>query len=142
VDAYRAKKAEFARTPEQRETRRLYMQKWREANREKHNAYARQSHHKHKHKHIERNWNGHLKRLYGVTAADHAALLIKQNGRCAICGTDKPGAVAKRFHLDHCHETKKVRGLLCVACNTSLGVLEKWYPKHRAQVVVYLGRVP
>lgn len=34
---------------------------------------------------------------------------------CAICG-DK-----KKLSVDHCHETKKIRSLLCIKCNTMLG---------------------
>lgn len=40
---------------------------------------------------------------------------------CSICGrTDWPGRHA-RPHVDHCHATGKVRGILCSECNTGLG---------------------
>lgn len=35
---------------------------------------------------------------------------------CQICGETN-----RRFHVDHCHKTLKVRGLLCENCNRSLG---------------------
>ena len=57
---------------------------------------------------------------YGLTLNDYYNILKKQNNKCAICETDKPGGQG-RFHLDHCHKTNKVRGLLCHRCNTSLG---------------------
>lgn len=44
----------------------------------------------------------------------------KQNSRCAICG--RRFEFAGKPHLDHCHRTKKVRGLLCSACNKGLGL--------------------
>ena len=45
----------------------------------------------------------------------------KQQGRCAICGTDEPGSKFKHFHVDHDHVTGQVRALLCSDCNTGLG---------------------
>ena len=42
LEAYRARKRAYVRTPEQREHRRLYGLKWREKNRESYNAYCRE----------------------------------------------------------------------------------------------------
>lgn len=65
-----------------------------------------------------------LKYRYGLTEADYALLLEKQNGQCAICRRDSPGGRwGKVFHVDHCHKTRKVRGLLCHKCNSLLGHL-------------------
>ena len=61
------------------------------------------------------------KREYGITIEDYDEMLEAQGGRCAICRTDKPGGSGKRFAVDHCHESKKVRGILCQSCNTALG---------------------
>jgi hypothetical protein len=57
--------------------------------------------------------------------------LAEQGGKCAICGTDNPGlngkrreggnVASRRFMLDHCHRTGKVRGLLCSKCNLGIG---------------------
>lgn len=55
--------------------------------------------------------------LYGLTRAAWSAMLVEQDGLCAIC-YDRP-AVA----VDHDHETGQVRGLLCKGCNVALGVL-------------------
>ena len=49
-------------------------------------------------------------------------MLTAQSGGCAICGR-KPEQ-QKRYqtlHVDHCHETGKVRGLLCDQHNLLLG---------------------
>jgi hypothetical protein len=52
-------------------------------------------------------------RKYGLTVEQLREVLAP--GRCAICGrTD-------RLHVDHCHETGQVRGLLCDSCNAGLG---------------------
>jgi hypothetical protein len=61
-----------------------------------------------------------LKRLYGITLNDYLEILEAQNGRCAICGTDVPGGKGA-FHVDHCHTSNKVRGLLCHHCNVGIG---------------------
>jgi Recombination endonuclease VII len=71
----------------------------------------------------------HLKRKYGLTIRQYDDLLHAQKGRCAICGTDKPGHY-RRFVVDHCHESGGVRGLLCERCNTGLG-----YYNHEPQLL-------
>lgn len=63
-----------------------------------------------------------LKRLFGLTIAQYDEMLASQDGRCAICGTDKPGGKGA-FHVDHDHKTGQVRGLLCSPCNTGIGQL-------------------
>jgi hypothetical protein len=64
----------------------------------------------------------HLKRNYGLTEDDYTGLLLKQDGACAICRTKKPGNKrCKYFFVDHCHDSGKVRGLLCYECNSALG---------------------
>lgn len=61
-------------------------------------------------------------RKYGLTMADFNVLLEKQGGVCAIC-KGQPNGPGARFHVDHCHNSKKVRGLLCGKCNTAIGLL-------------------
>lgn len=63
---------------------------------------------------------------YGLTMAEYDLLLESQGHVCAICrspesGRNKAGKVM-RWHVDHCHETGLVRGLLCSKCNTGLGL--------------------
>jgi hypothetical protein len=60
-------------------------------------------------------------------------VLIKQNGRCAICSSETSGGHGLRgktsFHVDHDHSccpqnrycVKCIRGLLCDCCNKLLG---------------------
>ncbi len=61
-----------------------------------------------------------LQRLFGITSKDYSKLLEKQNGKCKICRTKTPKGRG-RFHVDHCHVTDKIRGLLCSKCNHGLG---------------------
>lgn len=79
---------------------------------------------------IYRATNGHLtlrryrKRLYGLSHEDYLQMLTKQNNKCAICCTPIYEQTKDRqhvSHVDHCHITGKVRGLLCRPCNFGLG---------------------
>ncbi|MXQ67787.1 hypothetical protein GQ466_27585 [Actinomadura rayongensis] len=54
---------------------------------------------------------------WGLDAADIEDLVTIQQGGCAIC-VDRPAE-----HVDHCHETGAVRGMLCGGCNTGMGQL-------------------
>lgn len=65
-----------------------------------------------------------LKLQFGMTQEDYDKLLIKQGGVCAIC--KGPQNIKNRYNLcvDHCHETKAVRGLLCNDCNIGLGMFK------------------
>ncbi len=68
----------------------------------------------------ERQRAANLLKNFGITPADFDHLLDEQGGLCAICRSDTPGGRG-RFHVDHCHLTNKIRGLLCTRCNTGLG---------------------
>jgi hypothetical protein len=57
----------------------------------------------------------HLKRQYGITEAERAELIVSQGGVCCIC------LAAPAAHVDHCHNTGRVRGVLCFSCNAALG---------------------
>jgi len=59
------------------------------------------------------------KNTYGVKHHQKQALLIKQNGCCAIC--EKPLEEGRKTHQDHCHKTGILRGVLCNNCNVGLG---------------------
>ena len=62
---------------------------------------------------------GMLRRHYGLTHASYATLVNAQWGLCAICFM-APGK-AHPLHVDHDHQTGRIRGLLCSRCNTALG---------------------
>lgn len=61
------------------------------------------------------------KSVYGPDA-DVGALLEKQGGGCGICGDTEP-TTKRPWHIDHDHETGKVRGVLCHHCNVGIGNL-------------------
>ena len=63
-------------------------------------------------------FNNHLKQRYGIDVDYYLDMLSKQNGLCKICGGLSN---RKRLSVDHCHETGRVRGLLCERCNSFIG---------------------
>lgn len=61
-------------------------------------------------------------RRHGLTHQQYDAMLTMQGGVCAICRSAWKGWNGKQGpHIDHCHDTGRVRGLLCGDCNTALG---------------------
>ena len=63
-----------------------------------------------------------LKYRFGITLDQYYQLLLSQDNACAICKTkENSSSRGHKFHVDHCHTTSKVRGLLCNNCNVSLG---------------------
>ncbi|MGY1844752.1 endonuclease VII domain-containing protein [Modestobacter sp. SYSU DS0875] len=62
--------------------------------------------------------DAYWKRQYGMTRAEVAALRAGQGDACAICSASAPE------HLDHDHQTGRVRALLCQRCNQGLGLLQ------------------
>ncbi len=66
--------------------------------------------------------NATLRKKYGITLEQYNNMLQQQDNACAVC---KETPVKQRLHVDHNHTTGKVRGLLCQACNTSIGKLKE-----------------
>ena len=59
-------------------------------------------------------------RKFGITPDEYNEMLENQNYVCAICKQKcKSG---RNLAVDHCHDTGKIRGLLCICCNRGLGV--------------------
>ena len=59
-----------------------------------------------------------LKSQYGLTPDELENMKKAQNYGCLLCGKKKT------LNVDHSHSTGKVRGLLCISCNTSIGKFE------------------
>jgi hypothetical protein len=70
-----------------------------------------------------RSANNHLRVRYGLSIEEFEQLLVEQDGQCALCRTTSPGGRWNSFHVDHCHDTGRIRGLLCHGCNAALGQL-------------------
>ena len=67
----------------------------------------------------------HLWKKQGIeiTYEQYLQLFLDQKGSCAICKTSV-NQFNKGMCVDHCHETGKIRGLLCTDCNRGIGSLK------------------
>jgi len=74
-----------------------------------------------------------LKHRYGITEDDYYKMVEDQQCKCKICG-NKP---QKPLYVDHCHATKKIRGLLCHQCNVALGHMND-DPRRLEKAISYL----
>jgi hypothetical protein len=63
-----------------------------------------------------------LKTEFNITVEQYEKMLQDQDNSCAICKRTEPTGYG--WHVDHCHSTLKVRGLLCSKCNQGLGLFE------------------
>lgn len=59
-------------------------------------------------------WSKRAAAIYGITPDEYRALTSRP---CVICGED-----AQRMVLDHDHANGKIRGGLCINCNSGLGM--------------------
>ena len=84
----------------------------------------------------QRRWSN-----YRITPEQFNALLVKQDGKCAICSMifKQDGKKNEVAVVDHCHTTDKIRGLLCLTCNNGIGLL-KDNPTTIRNAVVYIER--
>ncbi len=95
----------------------------------------------------------------GLSVETYLAKLKHQDNRCALCRNYETAIInnqVKRLAVDHCHETKKVRGLLCQRCNLLLGYvgdnwlvldnaeeyLAYWHSKHGSSKVQAIQESP
>ena len=80
----------------------------------------------------EKGRDKNLRYNYGITLDEYNNILNNQNGKCATCGTTKPGGrksgrggKIEVFFVDHNHKTGEVRGLLCNICNRTIGYVNE-----------------
>lgn len=74
--------------------------------------------------HPERVKDNALKYHYVITLEKYNEMFEKQGGMCGICGRHQ-SELKTSLHVDHDHQTGKIRGLLCTNCNTALGLLKE-----------------
>lgn len=79
------------------------------------------------------------RKQYGLSREQFEALLLDQQHKCASCG--KQFESSKKYlgpHVDHCHKTGVVRGLLCHNCNIAEGFLGSL--KNARALVAYMEK--
>jgi hypothetical protein len=96
--------------------------------RETHPEERKSAQARYREKYPDRLRNAYLKKQYGITVEQYEEMLAAQGGACAICGRTEDGihprtGKPRRLAVDHCHDTGRVRGLLCLACNSAIGLL-------------------
>lgn len=143
VDFHRSRNTPTGRYPQCRRCRASQRRDERAANPEAERARSREQYVRHRESRLARNRRyylanpersfeyaraRHLRRAYGLTVEDYAALMAAQQGGCASCGqpeteVDPRVNRVRQLAVDHCHETGEIRGLLCRKCNTALGLL-------------------
>ena len=69
----------------------------------------------------ERHRRGNI-RKYGISEQEYLKMFEQQKGLCYICKNPSPRI---RLHIDHDHESKKIRKLLCENCNRGLGMFKE-----------------
>ena len=136
----------------------LYVQEWRNRNKDKVAKYRKKYYLKNKKeiylrrkekelenperiKILRKKWNRtHLLKRYGLTSYDYQKLFNSQNAQCAICSILINRDTAK---IDHSHKTGKVRGLLCSRCNVALGHIEKSFNDNGllSKAIAYCGNI-
>ena len=62
-----------------------------------------------------------IKKEYGMSQSDVLQMLAAQNFQCVICSIN----IQAGYHVDHCHSTGTVRGLLCQKCNQAIGLVKE-----------------
>jgi len=67
------------------------------------------------------NTENYYKIYYGITKEEFIRKLSKQDNKCAICNIEIGEESQLKANLDHCHLTKKIRGVLCRYCNIGIG---------------------
>jgi hypothetical protein len=83
--------------------------------------------------------NSHLIKKFGITLAESERLLAEQGGVCAICRGPISDVRGYSPHVDHDHVSGKVRGILCMPCNSGLGAFRD-DPNRLLAAIEYLKR--
>lgn len=87
------------------------------------------------------NRDRYLKTRFGITVEDYESILLKQDGKCAICRRPPNEGRRNSFVLcvDHCHHSNRIRGLLCFRCNVAIGLLSD-DPEMLKRTMAYLQK--
>lgn len=136
----------MAKTPEQRRAdNAAYMRRQRAEHPEKYKAKSQEFIARH-HERIKAERNARYAKnkaniragRYGTVKELIDALLVLQGGCCAVCEKELAPWPSGATHIDHCHDTDVVRGLLCRSCNMKEG----WVRRYGERLSAYLAKPP
>lgn len=68
--------------------------------------------------------DSYLRTTYNISLNDYNDMLNRQDGKCLICIRELADG-GHTTHVDHCHSSGEVRGLLCTNCNRGLGYFKE-----------------
>lgn len=123
-------------TPEGREKENQYQREYRARNWKKQAEYQARYNEKNRDKRLQSYKNSSFKKRYGITTEERDELFSSQGFACRACGTTALRS-KKYWHVDHCHTTGKVRGILCPNCNIALGQVNDSV-EHLQKLITYL----
>lgn len=83
----------------------------------KHYCLACESRHR-KARYLTQGIYGNVRINYNLGREEYDALMAAADGKCNICGGSNPDG--RRLHVEHCHATGIVRGIVCTRCNTGI----------------------
>jgi len=142
--AYRAKNKdrikayEKAYNEENKEAKRVYNKAYRAKNKDRIKAYLKAYNEENKEAKQAYDKAYHVLRKHGITLEEKERMKQEQENKCKICHQDFLADVEP--HVDHCHTTGEIRGLLCQGCNIGLGQF-KDNPVALAKAIEYLKEV-
>lgn len=114
------KESDLEHADKMREYHKNYSSEYRKTEKRKNYEAAYRKANSAKRKVQMRKWR--LMKVFGLSSEEFDVMLVNQCGVCAICKTSEPTG-AGTWHIDHCHSTGKIRGLLCSKCNHVLGLV-------------------
>ena len=120
--------------------RKQYMKKWKEDNAETIKRWQQDYYQRPETKKIQKDYyqknKQHIKQRrkiksreeilkeHNITAKQYQEFLNNQNNKCAICGINFSDIKPTSIHIDHDHNTNKIRGILCLNCNIAIGLFK------------------
>lgn len=88
---------------------------WRARNRERARATRAAWAENNRDKRLEHSKAAAWKYRYGLNRTEYKQFFVDHGSKCAICSTEK------NLVIDHCHESGRLRGVLCRKCNLAIG---------------------
>lgn len=115
---------------ERKESFKIYQKQWYKENK---NNVIEKSKTRHKNLAFSKRKSYTIKHKYNITIEEFEEKLKFCDYKCFIC--DKIHSLKDPLHIDHCHKSKEVRGLLCKKCNFGLGNFDDNIDKLKKSII-------